>query len=345
VFCLLIPVLALTCLAAPMRAAERETVNVSLFTWPGYGFWFIAKEKNFAPDLKLNIRVIENPYDSFALMKSGQLDVTSSTIEYGPIAASSGNPARLVTFANLSYGTDKIVFGPDIEQASDLKGESVAVLKGGLPQIFFGIFLERQGMSFDDVNYINATMDNALAAMISGQVAAAEFWEPYGSQAISRIDGARAVVDSRQDFWLEKGLLADACYMRAGFIENRPATARKTLGALYKAIDFWMNNPSAGNKIIAKGLGIEVDEVERVIGAEGKSKKGGLYIYSLKEAARFMGVAEGAPPFGQAHNEIQDHFQLTNRWWKRFGLVDATYDYTDGVNKQVIKQVWQQHQK
>ena len=37
--------------AAAAHAAD--TVRVSLFSWPGYGFWFIAQEKNLVPDLDL----------------------------------------------------------------------------------------------------------------------------------------------------------------------------------------------------------------------------------------------------------------------------------------------------
>ena len=66
--------------SGPSGGAEiKETVKVSLFSWPGYGFWFIAKEKNLVPELNLEISIIEDPYESFNLMSSGQLDATSST--------------------------------------------------------------------------------------------------------------------------------------------------------------------------------------------------------------------------------------------------------------------------
>ena len=97
--------------AAAAHAAD--TVRVSLFSWPGYGFWFIAQEKNLVPDLDLEITIIEDPYESFSLMSAGALDVTSSTAEYGPIAADKDVPVKLVTYTNPSYGTDKIVMGTD----------------------------------------------------------------------------------------------------------------------------------------------------------------------------------------------------------------------------------------
>src|SRR5512139_4074093 len=61
--------------AAAPAEPTIEKVRVSLFSWPGYGFWFIAREKNLVPGLELDIQIIEDPYESFGLMSAGQLDV------------------------------------------------------------------------------------------------------------------------------------------------------------------------------------------------------------------------------------------------------------------------------
>jgi hypothetical protein len=115
----------------PAPAPAKTTVNISLFSWPGYGFWFIAKEKNLVPELALDIQIIEDPYESFGQMAAGKLDVTSSTVEYGPIAADQGVPVKLVAYTNPSYGTDKIILAPGVTGAADLVGKEVAVLEGG----------------------------------------------------------------------------------------------------------------------------------------------------------------------------------------------------------------------
>ena len=117
--------------AAAAHAAD--TVRVSLFSWPGYGFWFIAQEKNLVPDLDLEITIIEDPYESFSLMSAGALDVTSSTAEYGPIAADKEVPVKLVTYTNPSYGTDKIVLAGRAQVGSVL-GSSA---QGTAPDLLF----------------------------------------------------------------------------------------------------------------------------------------------------------------------------------------------------------------
>lgn len=316
-------------LALPAHAAEK--VRVSLFSWPGYGFWFIAKEKNLAPDIDWDIQIIEDPYESFAQMAAGKLDVTSSTVEYGPIAADTGVPVKLVTYTNPSTGTDKIILAPDIKDPTELKGKSVAVLEGGLTQIFMGIWLEKNGVKFDEVKYTNVVMDDAVAAMVSGKVAAGEFWEPFGGKVLENLKGSRAVTTSLEPYWLETALLGDGMYMSDAFLTKKPELAAKTLKAYFDAVAWWKKNPAEGNAIIAKGLQFSEKEVADVIGSDGQWLRGGIYVFDLEDAARFMGAKEGPGPIGLKNGQIKDHWALTLEWWKKFGLVKGDPKIEEGI--------------
>ena len=159
----------------PAFATAAENVKISGFTWPGYGFWHIAIEKGLAPDLNIDYQAIEDPYESFNLVAADKMDVVSSTVEFTPVGVERGLPVKLVAFGNLSYGTDKIIGAPGITSAADLVGKEVAVLEGGLSQIYVAMWLEQNGIAFDAVKYRNIIADDALAAMVGGAVAASEF--------------------------------------------------------------------------------------------------------------------------------------------------------------------------
>lgn len=321
--------LLLTCTAG---AYAGETVKLSLFSWPGYGFWFIAQEKNLAPDLDLDITIIEDPYESFSLMSAGVLDVTSSTAEYGPIAADKDVPVKMVTYTNPSYGTDKIVLAPGIESAEDLKGESVAVLEGGLTQIFMGIWLEDNGVSINDVEFTNLIMDDAVGALVGGDVKAAEFWEPFGGQALAALPGATVVASTAESGWIETALLGDAMYMSDAFLADRPEVAEKTLEAYFAAVDYWKTNTAEANAIIAKGLNFPVSDVEKVLGTDGEIYQGGIWVFDRDQAAKFMGLMPGELPLGLPNGEITQHWETTTDWWLKFGLVDARQPMTTGID-------------
>lgn len=327
--------LVLCLLSTPVFA--KEAVKVSLFSWPGYGFWFIAKEKNLEPDLDLDIQIIEDPYQSFSAMAAGQLDATTSTVEYGPIAAEQKVPVKFVAYTNPSYGTDKIILAPGIASPKDLKGKKVAVLEGGLTQIYMGIWLEENGVKFDEVNYVNVIMDDAVGAMVSGDVAGGEFWEPFGSKVLSTLEGAKVMTTSAEPYWQQTGLLADGMYMSQSFLEKRPKAAALTMSAYFKAVAYWKAHPAEGNAIIAKGLKFPVADVEQVIGTDGKPFKGGIRVLSLEESARFMGVLPGEPPIG-GKNGVRDLWTLTNTWWVKFGMMKETLPPEAGIVLDPMKQ-------
>lgn len=328
-------ILALLCGLVPLlQAAEKPTVRVSLFTWPGYGFWFIAKEKNLAPDIDLDIQIIEDPYESYAQMTAGRLDVTSSTSEYGPIAADAGTGIKLVAYTNPSTGTDKIIVAPSIREVADLKGKEVAVLEGGLTQIFMAMWLEKNGLKFDDVKYVNVVMDDAVAAMVSGKVAAGEFWEPFGGQVLKSLKGSRVMANSGEEEWLKTGLLGDGMYMSTAFLEKKPEVAKKAMKAYWGAVDWWKKNPEEGNKIIAEAIKFDVSDVEEVI---GKGTGAGIYVFDLPEAAKFLGVIPGNPPLGLANGQMNEHWKITSDWWLKFGLIKKLHPIEAGVSFEPLK--------
>jgi NitT/TauT family transport system substrate-binding protein len=270
-------------------------------------------------------------------MSAGQLDVTSSTVEYGPIAVDKKVPVRLVTYTNPSYGTDKIILAPGIESAEQLRGKKIAVMEGGLTQIFMGIWLEEHGVGIDEVEFVNVIMDEAVGAMLGGTVAAAEFWEPFGSQVLKNMPGARVVADSSEDKWISTALLGDGMYMSQSFLDNRPEAAAMAMDAYFKAVEWWKANPEEGNRIIARAIQFDVSDVEMVIGADGEIHRGGIMVFDREQAGRFMGVLEGDLPLGMRNGMINEHWDTTSSWWKKFGMVDEVHDWTSGVNLEPLK--------
>ena len=314
---------------APSQSAEK--VQIAGLTWPGYGL---------APDLDISYQPIEDPYQSFTLATSGKLDVVSSTIEFAPIAAAQGMPVKLVAYGNISYGTDKLIVAPGIKDAKDLIGKKVAVLEGGLAQLYMAIWLQQNGVPYDKVEYVNLIMDDATAAMIGGDVAAGEFWDPYGDQVLKTIAGTRMVANSRDPFWLKNALIADSVFMNSNFIKDRREVAVKTMKALYDAIAWWRKHPKEGNEIIAKGMKMPVADVELVLGKDGTGKDGGLYPYSFMETARFCGSAPGDPPFGQHNGQIYDHWRMTNKWWIKFGQMKKTIKPEAGIDCSLLTDLY-----
>ena len=177
------------------------------------------------------------------------------------------------------------------------------------------IWLEQNGVAYDQVEYVNLIMDDAASAMIGGDIAAAEFWDPFGPQVLNSRPDTRLAAQSREPFWLQNALIADAVFMNSDFIADRRDVASKAMQALYDAIAWWSQNPAEGNEIIARGMQMPLADVELVIGKDGTGKDGGLYPYAFQEAARFCGSAPGDPPFGQTNGQMTKTADLSVANW------------------------------
>ncbi|NQV73695.1 ABC transporter substrate-binding protein [bacterium] len=319
-------------IANATSASAKETVRIGHFSWPGYGFLYVAQEKNLSPNLDFEFTIIEDPVQLFSLLSTDQLDTVFSTIEFGPIATAENMGFKLISIGNLGYGSDNIVVRPDIKTAADLKGKSVAVLEGGLSHIMMGIWLEENGVKWDEVKMVNLVAGDAAAAMMSGEIAAAELWDPFGAQVLNDLPGARSVSNSIEPKWLKSALIADAIFMSDKFTMENRSIAVETIKAIFAGVEYWRKNPTEANEIIAKATGFTIEDVQAILGGVNNPDDGGLYMYSLEEAGRFCGSIAGDPPFGQRNGQMADHWKMTNEWWVKFGFMDRMVDSASGTD-------------
>ena len=337
--CLAFTAIALLAMAPTVSAAEK--VRVSLFSWPGYAWWFIAKEKNLAPDLEFEINVIEDPFESMSLLASGQMDIVSSTIEYAPIASEQGLPIRAVALTTTCHGSDNIVLAPGVENAAGVRGGKFIAAEGGLSQIYAGWWLEQNGVQIDEVEWVNAIMDDAAAAMIGGDAQAGEFWEPYGSQVLASLDGSTVASNCKEPFWTKTALLSDGMFMSADFIDGRRDVAVAAMKAYFDAIKFWQENPEEAEEIMAGGLGFAKEDVTSIVGPGGDRSQSLLYVYDYDEAAGFCGAAPSAPPFDQANGQIYTVMRQINDWWLKFGHMSEFVPPARYVDCSLLRELYQ----
>ena len=227
--------------------------------------------------------------------------------------------------------------GPDIASPDDLKGKQVGVIEGGLSQIYMAIWLEQQGIKWNEVEMVNLFPDAAAAAMIAGQLSSAELWDPYGPQVLEELPGSREMSQSG------RGILAQGGPDRRRRVRLRrvhlgaPRPAGGADQGTLRGGRVVAPDPAEGNAMIAEVLQWGVADVEPILGGENNPDDGTLYMYSLEESAQFCGVAEGEPPFGQRNGQNTDHWELTNTWWVTFGLMTETVDPAMGIDCSIIK--------
>ncbi|SMX39385.1 ABC transporter substrate-binding protein [Maliponia aquimaris] len=313
-------------------AASADTVNVGLcVSWPGYAMLEVARQKDLLPGHDLNLTIFEDPLGGHAALAAGQIDVYECTADYTPLIVDRGTDVVNVGFMNPSYGVDHIILSPDVEVA-DLPGRKVAAPQAYIGHLLMGIWLDSMGITPDQVDWVNLNADEAVGPMMSGDLSAAYMYEPWISKVLEARPGSRSIVDTGAADVLQTGIFMDALYMNKNFIAENRDTALAVLKARWDGLGYWNANVAETNQLLADYLQWPVEDIGYVIGTDGKSFEGGIYMFDFDESARLCGVLDGDGPFGMANGSMVASVALTNEWWIKLGLMDKTVDPAAGVD-------------
>ncbi len=313
-------------------AQAKETVNVGVcVSWPGYAMLEVARQKNLIPDYDLNITIFEDPLGGHSALAAGQVDVYGCTADYVPLTVDRGTDVVNVAFMNPSYGVDHIILAPETE-ASNLAGKKVSAPQAYIGHLLMGLWLDSQGITPDQVEWVNLNADEAVGPMLSGALSAAYMYEPWISKVLEAMPGSRSVVNTADPAMLKTGIFMDSLFMNKKFIAEKREAAIAVLKARWDGLGYWHDHVEETNQLIAEFLQWPVEDVGFVIGTNGKSFEGGIYMYDFDESARVCGVLEGEPPFGLANGSMADVVSLTNDWWIKLDLMKNRIDAAKGID-------------
>lgn len=313
-------------------AASSETINVGVcVSWPGYAMLELARQQNLLPDHDLNITIFEDPLGGHSALAVGQIDVYGCTAEYTPLIVDRGLDVVNVAFLNPSYGVDHIILSPEATEDA-LSGKKIAAPQAYIGHLLMGVWLDRQGITPDQVEWINLNADEAVGPMLSGDLSASYMYEPWISKILEASPGARSVVNTADPEVLKSGIFMDAMYMNKTFIAERREAAVAVLKARWDGLGYWNQNVEVANKAMAGFLQWPEDDIGYVVGTDGKSLEGGIYMLDFDESARICGVLDGNPPFGMENGSMAGSLQAINDWWIKLGLMENTVDAAAGVD-------------
>lgn len=323
-------------LGAGAAAADEIRVGVCV-SWPGYAMLELARQQNLLPEHELAITIFEDPLGGHSALAAGQIDVYGCTAEYTPLAIESGLDIVNVAFLNPSYGVDHIILAPDAQADAEAEAEALAGEKVSAPQAYIGhllmgMWLDREGVDLDSVEWVNLNADEAVGPMLSGDISAAYMYEPWISKILEASPGARSVVNTADPELLASGVFMDAMYMNKNFIAENREAAVAVLKARWDGLAYWNQNVEEANNAMAAFLQWPAEDIGYVVGTDGKSLEGGIYMLDFDESARICGVLEGEAPLGIANGGMIGTIQSINEWWIKLGLMETTVDAALGVD-------------
>ncbi len=254
-------------------------LTVGMNPWVGYDPLVLARDRGLT-DAK-QLRVVELPSSSETLrhLRNGLLDAATLTLDETLRLADSGIDVRIVALLDASTGGDVVMAAPRIASVQMLKNEFVAVEDSTVGALLLHRMLQKAGMTRADVKVTSLEVAQHLAALESGQVAAAVSFEPLaGAMAAA---GYRRLFDSREI----PGEILDVLVVRAEVLQQRPQAVDALLGAWYAGLNvFQLDTPGAA-ATLALGTDLSPADYEAVLG--------GLAFFSREASGREL---LGNPP-------------------------------------------------
>lgn len=235
----------------PLAATPTPVVmRLSIDFWPGYFPAYIAIGEGYfaAEGLNVQAAIAEDTDATLASLVAGRVEGVAVSLGDSIVLQQSSGNVAVVAVTDMSLGGDAFLLSAGLS-GDEMRGKRIGVNRGGFAELFVREVLAQNGLTFADVTLIDMDASEVPAALRAGLVDAGHTWEPYVSQAVS--EGARVWRTSADT----PGLIPDVLLFRRDVLDSRPEAVRGFLRAWFRAVDFWLANPAAGNAIIAAQIG------------------------------------------------------------------------------------------
>ena len=228
----------------------------------------LANSLGYFADEGLNvaIRYFPSAGDLSTAVASGSINIGAGGTTPTTTLRASGFPAIvLAQLADIS-GAQQVVVGGDIRTAADLKGRKIGVALGTVSELLGEQFLAKNGLTRNDVAFVNLGATDMITALNRGDVAAAAMWEPHASRAVAQ--GAHRLASGTTNFVggqpSPQRLVGDHAVLFAteSWANDNASSVKKIITALQKATKYIESDGQDAKKRIGEVLGLQPNEVD-----------------------------------------------------------------------------------
>lgn len=182
-------------------------------------------------DVSVKIQFFPVYSDSLTAFYSGQLDGICIAASDVIAPMNEGVDFKVVLVNDNSFGADGLVVHEGISSISDLRGKSVSTEIGTLEHMFLLKILEDNGLTINDINFSNMTINDAGPAFIAKSVDAAVLWEPTLSTAIAA--GGKLLYSTKET----PGLIPDTLAVTAKILSESPEAVQKIVDSWFEGVE------------------------------------------------------------------------------------------------------------
>jgi ABC-type nitrate/sulfonate/bicarbonate transport system substrate-binding protein len=250
----LVACLALVLVAPALVAAHPNHVVKLVAGSPGYDHIqpFMAEKLGFWEKYGLKVEFIGGNYiRSNNMMSTGDFDAGYNQMANNIRYNLAGIP--IVIAGASSANCAVIIASPNVKSWADLKGKRVGMVTKFDVQwlTMTEHILPRFGLSEKDVQLALVPVPEVASAIITGDVAAAFPFEPYGSNAVSKgaklLLAAKDMIDKSK---INSDMLRNGLALNTKFVKDHPDLAQKVVWAHMDAVEVMRRDRKTGIDVI-----------------------------------------------------------------------------------------------
>lgn len=265
---MLIAVFLVACTVAPSFAKQSENVKEIGITYVKFPLNVPAIiaykrnmfEKEFKPDgITITRPELTSGPKQTQAMAAGSVQFASVLgASSAIIAKSNGVDLKVIAvFARAPKAFNIMALDKSIKSVKDLKNKIVAGPKGTvLHQMLYAALL-KEGLAPSDIKFVNMSIPQARAALMSGSASAALVAGP--SVPVMEKSGCHVIANGEG---LIQGLIVVA--VDNHFLKEHPELVKRYLDVNEKSAEFMKNNPEETFDIVAKETNLSVENVKKM---------------------------------------------------------------------------------
>ena len=228
---------------------------------------FVAKKQGWLEEElnKAGVTVKWSSFDAGPPMNesfaAGQQDIGFLGDSAAIIPKSAGQDTRIIGLAAAAPKGLAVVVPQNspITSAKELRGKKVAVVKGSFAHHLLVLVLKNNGLTVDDIQFINMTQADIATALAKGDIDAGAIWEPL----ITRLEDQGVARVLQDGTGIKKGLWVSVA--NNDFLTKNPVLAKAFLNAYQRGSEFIKANPQEAAKLISDEAKVSPEQLAKIL--------------------------------------------------------------------------------
>ena len=276
--------------------ADRRELQVVLVPWIGFETLTLASDFGWLSP-RVTLHRVPVGGEVFNALLEGRAVAGALSLEEALILAHARPSLRVALVMDESAGADMLLTRPGIASVAELAHRPVAFEGTGATMLLLQGALRREGLSLDDVEAVDLSVEEHLELYRDGRIDAAVTYMPYAQDLIDA--GAQLLFDSRS----LPGSIFDVLVVDMERLRGRESMMRDIIAAHFRALEYLRRNRDDATYRIAGYQGLPAAIVQRALGGvrlpdveavRAQLASGGA-VSAAAEQLRAMGVIDFIP--------------------------------------------------